>query len=182
VYITERLSRLKMDSLRNGIVRLSWNLQVYKQLLPLGIDILNYHSKAPIKFIIKLSFRGSGHFLNLWVWRIIKFQACVLRMSRRACGRYRWDTLKSWGVCILDTPTVILHKDTETSSSSWHHQETLQMSIYSQLTTPKAFTRKMVVESNFKNWNVNQLQTKCLNCTVEHITTFVCTSPTIIDR
>lgn len=54
-----------MDSLRNGIVRVSGNLQVYKQLLPLGINILNYNIKAPIKFIIKLSFRGSGLFKSV---------------------------------------------------------------------------------------------------------------------
>lgn len=41
------------NSLTKKVVRVSGNLQVYKQLLPLGKDILN-NNKAPIKFIIKL--------------------------------------------------------------------------------------------------------------------------------
>lgn len=42
---------LEVELLKN--IRVSGNLQVYKQLLPLGKDILN-NNKAPIKFIIKL--------------------------------------------------------------------------------------------------------------------------------
>lgn len=53
MYVTELLIWLKMDSLGNGVVRVSGNLQVYKQLLPLGKDILN-NNKAPLKSIIKL--------------------------------------------------------------------------------------------------------------------------------
>lgn len=72
-----------VDSSKNGIVRISGDMHVYKQLLPLGKDILN-NNKAPNKFIIKLISEEVDIFMNQWVWPTVRFQACVSRMSRCA--------------------------------------------------------------------------------------------------
>lgn len=68
-----------MDSLRNKVVRVSGNLQVYKQLLPSGKDILN-NNKAPNKFIIKLI---SEEVDTLWICGF-----GVLLSSKRACWEW----------------------------------------------------------------------------------------------
>lgn len=148
-------------------------------MFPLGKDILNNNNKAPIKFIIKLISEDS-----MDLWRIVKFQACVLKewVGVRE-GDYRWDTLISRGACVgVGTPTVILYKDTETSSSSWHHQETLQMSVYGQLTTPTAFTRKWLSSQISRTETLINHKQNVWNCTVQYSTVAVCTSPTTIDR
>lgn len=141
-----------MDSLWNAVLSVNGNLQAYKQLLPFGKNILN-NNTSPVEFIVKQISEEVDSLCICGVLRVVEFQ--VWGMSGCARERYKCDTVISWGVCLVGTPTVILYKDTETSSW-WHNQETLQMSVYSQLTTPTAFTRKMVAKSNFKNRNVNQ--------------------------
>lgn len=57
---------------------------MYKQLLPLGKDILN-NNKAPIKFIIKLIFKEVDTFSICGFGILLTFRACVLRMSKCVC-------------------------------------------------------------------------------------------------
>lgn len=72
MHITEQLERIRREILLSG---LSADLRVYKQLLPLGEDILN-NNKAPIKFIIKLVSEGVDTFVSVGFGILNSKRAC----------------------------------------------------------------------------------------------------------
>lgn len=128
MFLTELLIWVKMDLSKNGIFRVSGNLQVYKQLLPLGIDILN-NNKAPIKLISEeVDFYVSVGF------RLLLSSKCACWEWVGACERdtdeIRWYLVES---VIWKHQPSFFTKDTETSLSG-HHRETMQIPVYSQLT------------------------------------------------
>lgn len=151
-----------MDWLRHGVVRVSGNLWVYKQMLPVGKDILN-NNKAPIKFIIKLM---SEEVDTLWI-------CGVLLGSKRACRENEWVCVRKILLGYVDCSRRSLQCRYTNRHSSQRHRNIIIIIVMTSsgnianvslqpTHNTNSFHKKMVVESNFKNWNVNQSQTKCL--------------------